>query len=98
MTGDVKLSGITNHATAYHSVDVAPVWASGMIETAQIGNHVFYKRDLFAQTRLAQAGAKAIETISGFFSQAAIAPLEASLPPEDVQAQVQIPEVLRDGA
>ena len=99
MTGDVKLSGITRYATAYHSVDVAPSWAEGMVQTAQIGNHVFYKRDPFAQARLAQAGAKAIETISGFFSQTLIAPLEtAAAPLEEIQPQVQIPDAVRNGA
>lgn len=45
VTGAVKLAGETGHAIAYHSVDVDPVWAGEMIETAQIGNHIFYRRD-----------------------------------------------------
>jgi spore germination cell wall hydrolase CwlJ-like protein len=99
MTGDVKLSGITHYATAYHSVDVAPGWASGMVMTAQIGNHVFYKRDLQAQARLAQAVIPApIQTLSGLFSQNPITPVEVIVPPEEIQPQVQIPAVLRDGA
>jgi spore germination cell wall hydrolase CwlJ-like protein len=98
MTGDVKLSGVTHNAIAYHNVDVAPAWAEGMIKTAEIGNHVFYKRDPYAQARLAQANVTpSLKTISGLFSQDAIAPLEVAVPPVDIQP-VQIPVFLRDGA
>ena len=45
LSGAVKLAGQTGHAIAYHSVDVDPAWSDDMIETAQIGNHVFYRRD-----------------------------------------------------
>ena len=45
LSGAVKLAGETGHAIAYHSVDVAPAWADEMIETVQIGNHIFYRRD-----------------------------------------------------
>jgi hypothetical protein len=98
MTGDVKLSGITRNATAYHNVDIAPAWAESMIKTAEIGNHVFYKRDPFAQARLTQASVRSIDTISGFFSQVSVMPLAAVAPSEEVQSQVQIPGAVRDGA
>jgi spore germination cell wall hydrolase CwlJ-like protein len=99
MTGDVKLSGITHNATAYHSVDVTPEWADGMLQTAQVGNHVFYKRDPSAQARLAQAEmATPIETLTGFFSATAEVPIDVTVPIERIQPQVQIPAVLRDGA
>jgi hypothetical protein len=55
LTGSVRLVDLTGHAIAYHSVDVAPVWAQTMLRTTQIGNHVFYRRDPNAQVRLAQA-------------------------------------------
>jgi spore germination cell wall hydrolase CwlJ-like protein len=45
LSGAVKLAGETGHAIAYHSVDVDPAWAQDMVETAQIGNHIFYRRD-----------------------------------------------------
>src|SRR6266567_9289582 len=54
LTGMVRLTGQTGHAVAYHSVDVTPLWAQTMLKTAQIGNHVFYKRDPLAQARLLQ--------------------------------------------
>jgi hypothetical protein len=45
VSGAIKLAGETGHAIAYHSIDVDPAWADEMIETAQIGNHIFYRRD-----------------------------------------------------
>lgn len=45
VSGAVKLAGETGHAIAYHSVDVDPYWAGEMVETVQIGNHIFYRRD-----------------------------------------------------
>lgn len=99
MTADVKLSGITHNATAYHTIDVAPAWAEGMIKTAEIGNHVFYKRDPMAQARFTQASAVVrIDTLSGLFSQVPIVPLEVAVPVERIEPQVQIPAALRDGA
>src|SRR5258708_1979958 len=59
LIGAVRLSGRTGHAVAYHNVDVAPVWAQTMLKTAQIGNHVFYRRDPLAQLRAAQEDAEA---------------------------------------
>jgi len=43
MAGQVKLTGETGHAIAYHNVGVSPSWAESMEKTAQIGNHVFYR-------------------------------------------------------
>ncbi len=97
MTGAVKLSGITHNATSYHSVDVAPSWAGDMIQTAQIGNHVFYKPDPLADAKLAQATAKPIDSLSGFLFQAT-APLETAIPSEEIQTQIQIPGAVGDGA
>ena len=99
MTGDVKLSGITHNATAYHNVDVSPEWADGMLQTAQVGNHVFYKRDPSAQARWAQADAATpIDTVSGLFSETPVVPLDLAVTPERIAPQLQIPAVLRDGA
>jgi len=97
--GTVRLRGTTKHAIAYHSVDVAPFWAWTMQQTAQIGNHIFYKRDPEAQTRLAE--------LVGSLPQ--FAPSDIRLPPlviklevfprsEKVQPQVQISRAVGDGA
>ncbi len=45
MAGAVRLAGETDHATYYHAVEILPPWAEELTRTAQIGNHIFYKRD-----------------------------------------------------
>src|SRR5215471_17653421 len=35
---------MTGRALFYHTVNVRPDWASSMVMTAQIGNHIFYRR------------------------------------------------------
>ena len=44
MEGAVRLGALTGRATHFHAVDVQPVWAGNLMRTAQIGNHVFYRR------------------------------------------------------
>ena len=44
MTGAVRLGDLTGHATNFHTVDVQPAWTDSLIQTTQIGNHIFYKR------------------------------------------------------
>ncbi len=34
---------ITHRATHYHTVAVNPIWSAGLVETASIGSHVFYR-------------------------------------------------------
>lgn len=51
MAGTVAL-GETDRAIAFHSVNVEPVWASTMLRTRQIGNHVFYRRAPFVQANV----------------------------------------------
>jgi spore germination cell wall hydrolase CwlJ-like protein len=43
LTGEVALHNATGGATNFHAVSVSPDWADGMNETAQIGNHIFYR-------------------------------------------------------
>lgn len=41
---EAKTSNLTNGATHWESVDFKrPYWADSMVETVQIGKHVFYK-------------------------------------------------------
>jgi hypothetical protein len=89
MAGAVPLSGVTGRAIAYHSVDVTPGWADGMLKTAQIGNHVFYKRDPLAQARLAEEAAKPIESLFGLFTPPVMA-IGVAVPSEEIQPQVQV--------
>jgi len=42
LKGDVVTS-LTRKAMFYHTVDVQPVWASTMVVTARIGDHIFYR-------------------------------------------------------
>ena len=99
LAGSVKLTGATGHAIAYHSVDVAPGWAFTMLETAQIGNHVFYRRDPYAQARLAGA-----ETELPLLSPSDIDPpppmirVEAIRPSKEVQPQVEASGAVGNGA
>lgn len=44
LTGEEHLSDTTEGATSYHAVSVNPDWASELVRTVQIGNHVFYRR------------------------------------------------------
>jgi len=34
---------ITQHATHYHTTAVSPLWSTSLIETTQIGSHIFYR-------------------------------------------------------
>ena len=34
---------VTQRATHYHTGAVNPVWSAGLVETAKIGTHVFYR-------------------------------------------------------
>ncbi len=44
LTGQVALGDTTGDATHFHAVSASPDWADNMERTAQIGNHVFYRR------------------------------------------------------
>jgi len=102
LTGVVRLSGQTGHAVAYHNVDVAPAWAQTMLKTAQIGNHVFYKRDPLAQARLQQLREN-VEASSGQARETGFVPTSAIRPgmllgSEEIQTQIQAPGAVGDGA
>ena len=43
LRGEVKTS-FTGRAQFYHTKDVRPEWADMMVKTAEIGNHIFYRR------------------------------------------------------
>ena len=95
--GEIK----NGHAVAYHSVDVTPLWAQTMLKTAQIGNHVFYKRDPLAQARVQQgqedAEAQQVEGANVLVPTRVFAPggLTGS---EEIQSQIQTAGAVGDGA
>jgi spore germination cell wall hydrolase CwlJ-like protein len=43
LRGEVK-TALTGRAQFYHTKDVRPEWANSMVKTAEIGNHIFYRR------------------------------------------------------
>lgn len=44
LAGELALSDATGDAMNYHAVYMRPTWASKLTRTAQIGNHIFYRR------------------------------------------------------
>jgi hypothetical protein len=102
LIGAVRLSGRTGHAVAYHNVDVTPAWAQTMLKTAQIGNHVFYKRDPMAQARLQQAQDDTEAYRQGGVTNVYV-PASAIRPgtlirSEEIQSQIQAAGAVGDGA
>ncbi len=102
LTGVVRLSGQTGQAVAYHNVDVTPGWAQTMLKTAQIGNHVFYRRDPLAQVHLQQAREDA--EASGQTDAANVLVPTSVVKPgslfrlEEIQSQIQAAGAVGDGA
>ena len=100
LIGAVRLSGRTGHAVAYHNVDVTPAWAQTMLKTAQIGNHVFYRRDPLAQVRAAQEEAEAHGqggVTNVYVPSSAIRP-GMLLGSEEIQPQIQAAGAVGNGA
>jgi len=44
LAGELALSDVTDDAMNYHAAYMRPIWAAKLIRTAQIGNHIFYRR------------------------------------------------------
>jgi spore germination cell wall hydrolase CwlJ-like protein len=44
LSGRVELGNMTGGAIAFHAADVEPDWSDEMLQTVQIGNHIFYRR------------------------------------------------------
>jgi hypothetical protein len=87
MTGAMRLVGETGHAVAFHSVDVTPVWAATMIQTTQIGNHIFYRWNPHPAAEPASAEAPAPAAITAPEAMPVAAPPQdpTSLPDTDMQ-------------
>lgn len=95
VSGAVKLAGETRHAIAYHNIDVRPAWAELMVETAQIGNHVFYRRDPQPAQHASEVGAAEDAALAAFAGE--------QLPPvkprsEQIQSQVETAYTVGQGA
>lgn len=102
LIGAVRLSGRTGHAVAYHNVDVTPAWAQTMLKTAQIGNHVFYRRDPLAQARLQQAqqdaGARGQAELTDVLVPSSTIKPGMLLGSEEIQSQILAASAVGNGA
>ena len=61
LKGDVRTS-LTRKAMFYHTVDVLPDWASTMVVTARIGDHIFYRPKPVQRMSSAQSGKRSSAT------------------------------------
>lgn len=78
---------VTNNATHYHTDYVNPYWAPGLVETAEIGTHIFYRfpRTTKEWTNARMALAARHERDESLEAFEAIDGLEAALPPAEPQ-------------
>ena len=95
VSGAVQLAGETRHAIAYHNIAVQPSWADAMVQTAQIGNHVFYRRGSQPIKHAGKPGAAEDAALAAFAGE--------QLPPtytgsEEIQSQIEITDAVGKGA
>lgn len=92
---------MTQRATHYHTTAVNPVWASGLVETTQIGSHIFYRfpnrseRPLYQAAlarRLANARVRAHAPVDDPISIEVEQAIEAGDEPVEVTAPPEAPE------
>ncbi len=95
VSGAVRLAGQTRHAIAYHNIDVEPGWAETMVKTAQIGNHVFYRRD---PARMSETGATTANPVSPDAGGAVMQIPAANGASEEVQSQIETADAVSQGA
>jgi hypothetical protein len=95
VSGAVRLAGETRHAIAYHNTGVEPGWAETMVKTAQIGNHVFYRRDF---ARMSETGATAARPVSPDAGGAVMQIHGANGASEEVQSQIETADAVSQGA
>lgn len=95
VSGAVKLAGETGHAIAYHSIGVQPAWAEAMVETAQIGNHVFYRRVSQSMQHATETGAAEDAALAAFAGEK-LPPVKT--PSEEIQSEIEIPDTVGQGA
>jgi hypothetical protein len=105
VSGATKLGNATGNAIAFHSVGVTPSWAESMKMTAQIGNHIFYRRDSGSHAHLAAAEVPAPDQAPDASGDDAIAGAAASASPagadissDKIQSQVETSGAVGNGA
>jgi len=95
VSGAVKLAGETRHAIAYHNIGVQPSWAEAMVQTVQIGNHVFYRPDSQPVPRANKPGAAEDAALAAFAGEQLPAAYTGS---EEIQSQVETTDAVGKGA
>ena len=94
ISGAVKLAGETRHAIAYHRIGVQPAWAELMVQTAQIGNHVFYRRDPQPAQHASDVDSAEDAALAAFSGEQ----LPAKTPSEKIQSQIEAAHSVGQGA
>lgn len=56
LAGELRLGDETGGAVNYHAASVRPDWGARLVRTAQIGNHIFYRRRVAAIDEVALRG------------------------------------------
>jgi spore germination cell wall hydrolase CwlJ-like protein len=95
LAGAVTLADETDSAIAYHTVDVTPIWAATMLKTAQIGNHIFYRRAPYSARMTIQASAEIPQGNLVASGELAADPVIAS---DEIQTDIKVPGAVSDGA
>ena len=99
MAGTTRLGGQTDRAIAYHTVAVSPVWASGMLRTGQIGNHIFYRRAPLVRAN-AKAGEKPAPRSGMLLPDGTIVPFDPMLIPTsslEIKTKIEIDGAVGNG-
>jgi spore germination cell wall hydrolase CwlJ-like protein len=95
LAGAVTLGDETDNAIAYHTVDVTPLWAATMLKTAQIGNHIFYRRLPYSAQMTIQASA---DVPQGNLVPVSDLTPDPAVPSDEIQTDVKVPGAVSDGA
>jgi hypothetical protein len=99
MAGTTRLGGQTDRAIAYHTIAVSPVWASGMLRTGQIGNHIFYRRAPLVRAN-AQASEKPALRSGILLPDGTIVPYDSTLIPVsllEIKTKIEIDGAVGNG-
>ena len=95
LAGAVTLGGETDNAIAYHTVDVTPIWAATMLKTAQIGNHIFYRRAPYNAPLTIQASAEVPPTAVATVVETQTG---TTTPSDEIKTDVKVSSAVSDGA
>jgi hypothetical protein len=98
VSGAVRLADQTGHAMYYHKVGIEPAWADSMIKTAQIGNHIFYRRDPHPHDRVPEVKAQLEQVVQSNDEPGVDVQEQPSQPSGEVETQVETASTVSQGA